>query len=187
MRVIAGKYKGRKLFSPEDSSVRPTTDKVKEACFSILTNDIYDARVLDLFAGSGGLGIEALSRGASYCLFADASRKSLNLVKQNLDHCKVEEETRIAAGDYSKVLKSLAGRIEDGREEPFDIILLDPPYDAGFLDEVFRLIAEGDILAAGKGRFRHRAGERARSGALCGAHDVPRNETLPWHALERRG
>ena len=149
MRVIAGKYKGRKLFSPEDSSVRPTTDKVKEACFSILTNDIYDARVLDLFAGSGGLGIEALSRGASYCLFADASRKSLNLVKQNLDHCKVEEYTRIAAGDYSKVLKSLAGRIEDGREEPFDIILLDPPYDAGFLDEVFRLIAEGGVLAPG--------------------------------------
>lgn len=147
MRVIAGKYKGRKLFSPEDSSVRPTTDKVKEACFSILTNDIYDARVLDLFAGTGGLGIEALSRGASYCLFADASRKSLNLVKQNLEHCKVEEETRIAAGDYSKVLKSLAGRIEDGREEPFDIILLDPPYDAGFLEEVFRLIAEGGVLA----------------------------------------
>ena len=77
MRVIAGKYKGRKLFSPEDSSVRPTTDKVKEACFSILTNDIYDARVLDLFAGTGGLGIEALSRGASYCLFAEVSGSKL--------------------------------------------------------------------------------------------------------------
>lgn len=147
MRVIAGKYKGRKLFSPEDSSVRPTTDKVKEACFSILTNELYDARVLDLFAGSGGLGIEALSRGASYCLFADASRKSLSLVKQNLDHCKVEEATRLAAGDYRKVLGSLAGRIEDGLEEPFDIILLDPPYDAGFLEEVLRLISEGGILA----------------------------------------
>lgn len=149
MRVIAGKYKGRKLYSPEDSSVRPTTDKVKEACFSILTNELYGARVLDLFAGTGGLGIEALSRGASYCLFADASRRSLNLVKQNLEHCKVEERTRLSAGDYSKVLRSLAGRIEDGREEPFDIILLDPPYDAGFLDDVFRLIAEGDVLAPG--------------------------------------
>ena len=146
MRVIAGKYKGRKLYSPEDSSVRPTTDKVKEACFSILTNELWDARVLDLFAGTGGLGIEALSRGASYCLFADASRKSLNLVKQNLEHCKVEEKTRLVAGDYSKVLKSLAGRIEDGLEEPFDIILLDPPYEAGFLDEVFRMIAEGGVL-----------------------------------------
>ena len=148
MRVIAGKYKGRKLNSPEDSSVRPTTDKVKEALFSILTNEIYGARVLDLFAGSGGLGIEALSRGASYCLFADSSRKSLGLLKSNLEHCRVEEETRAAAGDYAKVLRNLARRIEDGLEEPFDIILLDPPYDAGYMDKAFRLIAEGGILAA---------------------------------------
>ena len=149
MRVIAGKYKGRKLYSPEDSSVRPTTDKVKEAMFSILTNETYGARVLDLFAGSGGLGIEALSRGAEYCLFADSSRRSLSLIKMNLQHCKVEENTKVVAGDYSKVLKNLAGRIEDGLEEPFDIIILDPPYDAGFMDEVFRLIAEGGILAEG--------------------------------------
>ena len=149
MRVIAGKYKGRKLNSPEDNNVRPTTDKAKEALFSILTNDIYGARVLDLFAGTGGLGIEALSRGASYCVFADSSKRSLSLIKSNLEHCKVEEPTRVAAGDYRKVLKNLAGRIEDGLEEPFDIILLDPPYDAGFMDETFRLIAEGGVLADG--------------------------------------
>jgi 16S rRNA (guanine(966)-N(2))-methyltransferase RsmD len=149
MRVITGIAGGRKLKSPEGEAVRPTTDQVKQAIFNILQFDLEGRRVLDLFGGTGQLGIEALSRGASYCLFADASRKSLNLVKQNLDHCKVEEETRIAAGDYSKVLKSLAGRIEDGREEPFDIILLDPPYDAGFLDEVFRLIAEGGVLSSG--------------------------------------
>ena len=147
MRVIAGKYKGRKLNSPDDSSVRPTTDKAKEALFSILTNEIYGARVLDLFAGTGGLGIEALSRGASYCLFADSSRRSLDLIRSNLAHCAVEEETRVAAGDYAKVLKNLARRIEDGLEEPFDIILLDPPYDAGYLNKAFRLIAEGGILA----------------------------------------
>ncbi|MGX8773831.1 MAG: 16S rRNA (guanine(966)-N(2))-methyltransferase RsmD [Bacillota bacterium] len=148
MRVIAGKYKGRKLNSPDDNNVRPTTDKAKEALFSILTNEIYGARVLDLFAGTGGLGIEALSRGASYCLFADSSRKSLDLIRSNVEHCKIEEPTRVAAGDYTKVLKNLARRIEDGLEEPFDIIFLDPPYDAGYTDEAFRLIAEGGILAA---------------------------------------
>ena len=147
MRVIAGKYKGRKLNSPEDSSVRPTTDKVKEALFSILTNEIYGARVLDLFAGTGGLGIEALSRGASYCLFADASRKSLALLKSNLEHCEVEEETRAVTGDYAKILRNLARRIENGLEQPFDIILLDPPYEAGYMDQAFRLIAEGGLLA----------------------------------------
>lgn len=147
MRVIAGKYKGRKLNSPEDSSVRPTTDKAKEALFSILTNEICGARVLDLFAGTGGLGIEALSRGADYCLFADSSRKSLGLIKSNLEHCGVEEKTRVAAGDYAKILKNLGLRIEEGLEEPFDIIFLDPPYDAGYMDEAFRLIREGRVLA----------------------------------------
>ena len=147
MRVIAGKYKGRKLNAPDDSTVRPTTDKVKEALFSILTNELYGARVLDLFAGTGGLGIEALSRGASYCLFADSSRRSLDLIRSNLDHCAVEEDVRVAAGDYARILRNLARRIEEGIEEPFDIILLDPPYDAGLLDNAFRLIAEGRLLA----------------------------------------
>ena len=147
MRVITGKYRGRKLNTPEDYEIRPTTDKAKEALFSILTNEIYGSRVLDLFSGTGSLGIEALSRGAEYCLFADASRKSLNLIKENLEHCKVEEKTKVAAGDYRKILKNLAGRIEDGLEEPFDIILLDPPYDKGLLDEAFALIQEGGILA----------------------------------------
>lgn len=149
MRVIAGKYKGRKLNTPEDYEIRPTSDKAKEALFSILTNEIYGARVLDLFAGTGSLGIEALSRGAEYCVFADASRKSLSLVKENLQHCKVEEKTKVMAGDYKKVLKNLGDKMSDGLEEPFDIILLDPPYNKGMLDDAFRLIAEGGLLAEG--------------------------------------
>ena len=103
--------------------------------------------MLDLFAGTGGLGIEALSRGAEYCVFADASRKSIALVKENLDHCKVEEKTKIMPGDYKKVLKNLGDRIEQGLEEQFDIIILDPPYNKGLLADAFRLIAEGSILA----------------------------------------
>ncbi|MBQ6496692.1 MAG: 16S rRNA (guanine(966)-N(2))-methyltransferase RsmD [Firmicutes bacterium] len=141
MRVITGKYKGRKLNSPENYAIRPTSDKAKEALFSILTAEIYGARVLDLFAGTGSLGIEALSRGAEYCVFADASRASLNLIKSNLEHCKVEEETRVLAGDYRKVLANL--------NEPFDIILLDPPYGKGLIPDAIRLISEGDLLKEG--------------------------------------
>lgn len=146
MRVITGKYRGRKLNTPADYDIRPTSDKAKEALFSILANRIYESRVLDLFAGTGSIGIEALSRGAGYCLFADASGKSLKLVKENLEHCKVEEKTRVAAGDFRKILKNLTDRIEDGLEEPFDIIFLDPPYNKDLLPEAFNLIREGGIL-----------------------------------------
>ena len=141
MRVIAGKYKGRKLESPDNYDIRPTTDKAKEALFSILYNDIPGARVLDLFAGSGGLGIEALSRGAAECIFADHSRKSVSLVRRNLEACHVEEPARVLAGDYRKILAGLEGS--------FDIILMDPPYDAGLLEEAFRLIQDHGLLSEG--------------------------------------
>lgn len=147
MRVITGKYKGRKLNTPSDYDIRPTSDKAKEALFSIIANEIYGSNVLDLFAGTGSLGIEALSRGAQYCVFGDNSRKSLSLVKENLEHCRVEEKTRLMAGEYKKVLKNLADRIEDGLEEPFDIIFLDPPYNKGLLEDAFQLIREGNVLA----------------------------------------
>ena len=98
MRVITGKYKGRKLNTPSDYDIRPTSDKAKEALFSIIANEVYGSNVLDLFAGTGSLGIEALSRGAQYCVFCDNSRKSLSLVKENLEHCRVEENTRLMAG-----------------------------------------------------------------------------------------
>lgn len=139
MRIIAGDYKGRRLQSPPDYSIRPTTDKVKEALFSILTQKIWGSRVLDLFAGTGNLGIEALSRGAETCVFADSSRESLRLIRENIAHCKAEEGARVEAGDYRKVLGN--------QTEPFDIILLDPPYNKGLLDDCFRLIAENGLLA----------------------------------------
>lgn len=138
MRIIAGEYKGRKLNTPPDYSVRPTTDKVKEALFSILTNKIWGSRVLDLFAGTGNLGIEALSRGAAECVFADSSRESIRLIRENIAHCKAEEGAEVAAGDFKKVLLN--------ETEPFDIILLDPPYDKGLLDDCFKIIAERELL-----------------------------------------
>ncbi|MBQ6370880.1 MAG: 16S rRNA (guanine(966)-N(2))-methyltransferase RsmD [Firmicutes bacterium] len=139
MRVIAGIYKGRKLESPENYDIRPTTDKAKEACFSILTEEIPGSRVLDLFAGTGALGIEALSRGASECVFVDHSRQSIGLIKRNLSCCGAGEQARVLAGDYRKVLAGLSGS--------FDIILMDPPYDKGLLDEAMRLVREHDLLA----------------------------------------
>lgn len=147
MRVITGKYRGRKLNTPENYDIRPTTDKAKEALFSILTDKIYGSRVLDLFAGTGSLGIESLSRGAEYCVFADSSSKSLSLIKENIEHCKVEEKNRVLAGDYKKILKKLADRVRDGQEKPFDIIFLDPPYNKELLDDAFRLICEGSLLS----------------------------------------
>ena len=139
MRIIAGDYKGRRLQSPQDYSIRPTTDKVKEALFSILTEKIWGSRVLDLFAGTGNLGIEALSRGAETCVFTDSSRESLRLIRENIAHCKDKEGARVEAGDYRKILGN--------QTEPFDIILLDPPYNKGLLDECFRLIAENELMA----------------------------------------
>ena len=139
MRVIAGKYKRRRLESPADNSIRPTTDKVKEALFSILSERIWGSRVLDLFSGSGSLGIEALSRGAELCVFADNSRESLRLIKDNIAHCRAQQGARVMAGDFKKILMKL--------DEKFDIILLDPPYGKGFLEPCLALIREHDLLA----------------------------------------
>ena len=139
MRVIAGEYKGRRLQAPAGYSVRPTTDKVKEALFSILADRIWQSRLLDLFSGTGNLGIEALSRGARLCVFGDNSRESLAVIKSNISHCRAEEGARVIAGDFKKVLMCL--------EEPFDIILLDPPYGKGFLEPSFELIREKNLLA----------------------------------------
>ncbi len=139
MRIIAGEYKGRKLESPADNSVRPTTDKVKEALFSILADRMWGSRVLDLFSGTGNLGIEALSRGAAECVFCDSSRDSLRLIKANIAHCKAQEGARVVPGDFKKTLMNLDGQ--------FDIILLDPPYDKGFIEPAFELIRQQNLLA----------------------------------------
>ena len=138
MRIIAGEFKGRRLESPADYSVRPTTDKVKEALFSILSQQIWGSRVLDLFAGTGNLGIEALSRGAAECVFCDSSRDSIKLIKSNIAHCKAQG-ARVIPGDFRKTLANLDGQ--------FDIILLDPPYDKEFLEPAFELIREHNLLA----------------------------------------
>ena len=141
MRVIAGDYKGRKLRTPSDYSIRPTTDKVKEALFSILAEEIYGSRVLDLFSGTGNLGIEALSRGADECVFGDNSRESIRLIKENIAHCGAEDGAVVMPGDFRKLLMNVQGT--------FDIILLDPPYGKGLMEPCFELIRERGLLSDG--------------------------------------
>ena len=138
MRIITGEYRGRRLESPIGYDVRPTTDKVKEAIFNLLMNDIWDAVVVDLFAGTGNLGLEALSRGAKRCYFCDNSRESLNLIKVNIAKCTAQDKSVVLAGDYSKAL----GRIK----EQVQVFLIDPPYKDGLYEKCLNQIDELDLL-----------------------------------------
>ncbi len=141
MRVITGKARGIQLKTPEGLQTRPTTDRVKEAMFSIIQFEIPGARVLDLFGGTGQLGIEALSRGAKTAVFVDAGDKACALIKENLKRTKMEGEGRVVRSDYLDYLKRC--------RETFDIILLDPPYAEVFLENALKCITEIDILQSG--------------------------------------
>ncbi|MFA9380380.1 MAG: 16S rRNA (guanine(966)-N(2))-methyltransferase RsmD [Acetanaerobacterium sp.] len=134
MRVITGKARGMRLLAPEGSDTRPTSDRVKEAMFSIIQFEIDGARVLDLYSGTGQLGIEALSRGAGFCVFIEQSRASVELIKTNLGKTGLAQQARVAVMDSLSFLKST--------QERFDIILLDPPYATVALDAVLKLAAE---------------------------------------------
>ena len=138
MRVISGICRGRKLMEPAGMDVRPTTDQVKEALFNIIQFDIEGRRVLDLFAGTGQLGIEALSRGAAECVFVDSSRTSLRLVEENLRRCDLRGKSMQC--DSIGFLR---------RGEKFDLIFLDPPYGTGLDAQAMLAVKEFDILAKG--------------------------------------
>lgn len=136
MRVISGKARGVQLKTPEGMLTRPTADRVKEAMFSILQFDLPGARVLDLFGGTGQLGIEALSRGAASAVFVDAQEKACQLIRENLRRTKLEGQ--VIRGDYLSYLSRCRDR--------FHIILLDPPYGETFLENSLNRISEIDIL-----------------------------------------
>lgn len=126
MRIITGSARGRKLISPDGRDVRPTPERVKEALFSALQFDIEGRRILDLFAGSGQLGLEALSRGAESAVFVDSSADSVNIVKKNIEACGFADVSRVYNKDYSAFTALCRDR--------FDIAFLDPPYKAGLLE-----------------------------------------------------
>ena len=137
MRVIAGAAKGRRLKEPADRQIRPTTDKVKEAIFSAIQFEIEGRRVLDLFAGTGQMGIEALSRGARQAVFTDLSPAALRIVQENVSACGFDDQAMIRRGDGLLYLKS---------GEKFDIIFLDPPYGTGLAEKALESIIQFDIL-----------------------------------------
>ena len=141
MRVITGKARGVALKTPDGMQTRPTADRVKEALFSIIQFEIPCARVLDLFGGTGQLGIEALSRGAQSAVFVDASEKACALIKENLKRTKLQDCGKVIRSDYMEYL--------DRCREKFDIVFLDPPYAEVFLENALKRLSEIDILQSG--------------------------------------
>jgi len=121
MRIVAGLYGGRRLVAPAGSQTRPTSDRVREALFSVLGPSVQGARVLDLFAGSGALGIEALSRGARHAVFVDRSHKAIAAVRANLEALGIDADVR-------PIEARAALRTASGRREAYDLVFLDPPY-----------------------------------------------------------
>ena len=138
MRVISGTAKGTKLNSIDDLSTRPTLDRVKEPLFSIIQAYIEEALVLDLFAGSGALGIETLSRGAKHCTFCDKSYQSIQMVKENIKKTRMEEKSTIYNEDYKKCLEK--------QKEAFDVIFIDPPYKLDIAVDAIKRILELHLL-----------------------------------------
>ena len=141
VRVISGSARGLKLNTPGDDRVRPTTDRVKESMFNIVQDWVYDSQVLDLFAGSGALGIEALSRGASQAVFCDNSLDSIKIIKSNIEKAKVVDRSQIVSGDFKRCLRDM-----EAKNQSFDMIFVDPPYYKGLFEEVLDTIRSCKIL-----------------------------------------
>ena len=144
MRVIAGQFKGRRLKAPSWEGLRPTSDKLRETLFNIVAPRIEGARVLDGFAGTGALGVEALSRGASHVTFIEADGRAAALIAENLAVCGVRDGYTIERGDLATVLRGLPA------EATFDVVLLDPPYDTRdvcpALEAVVPHVAPGGVI-----------------------------------------
>ena len=141
MRVISGKSRGTSLYSLEGNHTRPTTDRVKESMFSIINFNIPDSIVLDLFSGSGALGIEAISRGAKKCYFVESSKQAADIVKKNIEKTNSGENAVLKIMDFKSFLTSV--------DEKFDVILLDPPYNKKMCDEAMEIIYERRLLNDG--------------------------------------
>ena len=143
MRIITGKARGTKLQTLAGEATRPTAERTKEAIFSMINFDIAGARVLDLFAGSGQLGLEALSRGAKSAVLNDSSREAAAIIRANAEKTRLVDSCEILSTDWQPVLRRFSGR------EKFNLVFLDPPYAGGFLPKVLAKMIEWDLLADG--------------------------------------
>jgi 16S rRNA (guanine966-N2)-methyltransferase len=141
LRVIAGSAKGHKLKTIKGLTTRPTSGRVKESLFNIIAGHLDHAEVLDVFAGTGSLGIEALSRGAEKAVFFDKSTECCNLIKENLAHTKLAENAEVYTADFASGIGKLHAQ---GRK--FDLILLDPPYNKNFIQDTLKILINNDII-----------------------------------------
>ena len=141
MRVISGKVRGLKLNAPKNDDVRPTTDRVKESLFNMINSYMMDSDILDLFAGTGSLGIECLSRGANKCVFVDKSKESINIVESNIKKARVENESIVLNLDFKSAISSLALK-----KEKFDVIFMDPPYYKNMFSDALLSVDENELL-----------------------------------------
>ena len=144
MRIITGKARGLSLTVPKNYDVRPTADRVKESLFNIIGSKIIGARVLDLFAGTGNLGLESWSRGAASVTFIDASKESLRLVQSNIAKCRAEADCEVIKGSAPQVAERLAAQ---GLR--FDFAFCDPPYNKGWVQQIIEALGRSPFLARG--------------------------------------
>lgn len=140
MRIISGKYKGQQLTSFSADHIRPTTDRVKESLFNILQTEIPNAKILDLFSGTGNLGIESLSRGAAHVTFVENHPKSLEIIRKNLTKLKVSEPYQIISQDVIKFISKTS------IPQVFDIIFIDPPFTKQMADEVLSTLSQSPLF-----------------------------------------
>ena len=143
LRIITGSAKGKKLITLEGEATRPTSDRIKGAMFSSIQFDIEYRHVLDLFAGSGQLGLEAMSRGAADCTFVDMERDAMEIVKKNALATGFFEKSRFSVSDYRNFIRKASGR------DKYDLVFIDPPYAMQCCSDAMRRLAESDLLLVG--------------------------------------
>ena len=139
MRIIAGKAKGTKLYTLEGENTRPTLDRVKESLFNIIQNEIQDCIFLDLFSGSGAIGLESVSRGAKKAILCDKSKEACMIIKKNIEKTQALENIELYQADFKEVLKNKI-------HEKLDIVFLDPPYKTDFAIDAIKIVIEKDLL-----------------------------------------
>ena len=143
MRIISGKYRGKEVFGYQLEGTRPTQDRIKESLFAMIQNEVRDAKVLDLFAGTGNLGLEALSNGARHCTFVDNNQKAVQTIKKNIHNLNIPtDQHKVILSDYQAFLNQ--------DKESYDVIFLDPPYRYTVLPELLNdLVTKGKITSGG--------------------------------------
>ena len=139
MRIISGKARGTKLYTLDGTATRPTLDRVKESLFNIIQNDIEDSTVLDLFSGSGAIGLEFLSRGAKRAVLCDSSKDAIKIIKQNVQKTHFEEKVEVYNMEFTKLVERL-------QNQKFDIIYIDPPYKMDLAIKAIELIEELELI-----------------------------------------